>query len=65
MFTTMKTTYIIPTLMATELAQCLPIANSDPNVNMGQGKKDAGSFEVKGQGNNRGDYDVWSDDWSK
>lgn len=63
MFTTMKKTYIIPEMTAVQVAQCLPIAGSDPQVTVNtQGSVEAGDAEVKG---NSQSYDVWDDDWSK
>jgi hypothetical protein len=50
-------------MTAVQVAQCLPIAGSDPQVTVNtQGSVEAGSIEVKG---NTQDYDVWDDDWSK
>lgn len=57
----MKKTYITPSTDVLNINAQLMIAASEPKVTVDkEGSVEASDVEVK-----RGDYNVWSDDWSK
>ena len=63
MFSTMKKTYIIPTVEVLNIAPGTLLAESLPSG--GGTELEEGDILVKGQGSSLGTHDVWDDDWSK
>ena len=62
MFSTMKKTYIIPTVEVLNIAPATLIAESigkDPEPG------DPSQWDVKEDRTSRGTHDVWDDDWSR
>lgn len=68
MMIVMKKTYIIPAILATEVAQCLPIASSNGDLSKSGQNYTGGLKNEEAQSDGLvkdNSYDVWSDDWSK